>query len=193
MVACKSDSEESKTVADESLEVFNPIAVDTVTKKEVVISKEERMKQATSLWSMLVKDPENMTFVRNIVTSGVADVLHSQSGPFTVIAPSNSAFSKLTKDQQDYLSNPKNLGELVALIKRHILVGAFDSEKLFENVNTGNGSFMVTTISGEKLTISKKGKSLVVKSAEGVKGTIVKSDIEGSNGVLHVLDVLLMD
>ena len=193
MISCKSDPEDSKKNAEDSEVVSDAVVIDTVTKKKVVISKEERIKQANSLWSKLISDPENMAFIRNLVTSGTAEILINQNGPFTVMAPSNAAFSKLTGDQVEYFSNPRNMEELIALMKRHILVGAFDSVNLHENVDKGKGVFEVMTLAGDKLKISKKGKGLVVSSEKGSKGAIVKSDITASNGVIHVLDALILD
>lgn len=193
MISCKSDPKESKKNTDVSEAVSQAAVTDTVTKKKVVISEEERIKLANSLWSKLISDPENMTFIRNLVTSGTAEILINQNGPFTVMAPSNAAFSKLTGDQVEYFSNPRNMEELIAFMKRHILVGAFDSVKLHENVDKGKGVFEVMTLAGDKLRISKKGKGLVVSSGKGSKSAIVKSDITASNGVIHVLDALILD
>lgn len=185
LFSCKNDIKE--TPSDSSLK-----KVDSVTRIEDTISKKERQEQATSVLSKIMRDPELMSFVRNMVTSGTADFLLKNKGPFTVLAPTNAAFSKLDTVRMETLLNPKNKEELAALMNRHIVVGNFDSDSLLESINSGQGMYTLSTISGDTLTVMKKGNDIIVKNSKGVKGVIGKSDIIGSNGVVHILDALLI-
>lgn len=185
LFSCKTDTKE--TTSDVRKE-----KVDSVSKKEDTISKRERKEQANSVLSKVMATPELISFVRNMVTSGTADFLLKNKGPFTVLAPSNDAFSKLDSEQQEALLNPKNKEALAALMNRHIVVGNFNTASLVESIHSSKGTYMLRTISGDTLTVTKKGNDIIVKNSKGVKGVIGKSDIIGSNGVVHILDALFI-
>jgi len=135
--------------------------------------------------------PELKKFVSMIVTTGLANMLIQQEGAYTILAPSDAALAALDKTKMDFLLNQKNKDALIKLVNSHIVVGVLDSASIVQNIKKGNGSYKIITLSGVTYTATKEGSNIVITDVNEVKAVVGKSDIIGSNGVLHVLDAVL--
>jgi len=180
LVACKNDIEDSKSMNDKEI-------INTETKP---LSKEAK-RELNSIFSKLMITQELKTYVRFIISADLVEVLSNQKGPFTVLAPTIDAFNNIPKEKMNLLLNYNKKEILIDLVKTHIVEGNLDSATLVQSINKNGGIYNLKTLSGVTLTASMIGNEIVIKDNKGVKAIIGKSDINGSNGVVHVLDTVL--
>lgn len=131
------------------------------------------------------------TLVSAVKEAGLADTL-SGKGPFTVFAPTNKAFDKLPKGTVDSLMKPDNKDKLKTILTYHVVPGKFDAAALKADVKKGDGKAMLKTVDGKDLTVTEDGGKLVITDAAGNKANIITANVEQSNGVVHVIDHVLM-
>jgi len=140
----------------------------------------------------IAKNSGNHTIlVRAIVTADLVSTLEGD-GPFTVFAPTNDAFEKLPKKTLNKLFEEENKSQLQAILKYHVLPGKLDAEAVIAAVKEGKDKAVLTTVQGEQITVMLEGKNVVIVDAEGNKATVTATDLSGSNGVVHVIDTVLM-
>jgi uncharacterized surface protein with fasciclin (FAS1) repeats len=139
-----------------------------------------------------VNSADHTTLVAAVETAGLVDTLN-RAGPFTVFAPVNGAFAALPPGTLDDLLKPGNRAMLTGILTYHVVPGRLDSAALRQRVAAGGGKAELDTASGGKLTVMANGPSnLVVEDARGGIATISTYDVYQSNGVIHVInDVLL--
>ncbi|RYY58127.1 MAG: fasciclin domain-containing protein, partial [Comamonadaceae bacterium] len=113
-------------------------------------------------------------------------------GPFTVFAPTNAAFDKLPAGTVDTLVKPENKSTLTTILTYHVVPGKLDAKALLAKIKDGKGSASLTTVQGEALTAKTSGKSIVLTDAKGGNSTVTIADVIQSNGVIHVVDTVLM-
>jgi len=134
---------------------------------------------------------DHTTLVAAVKAADLVDVLSSK-GPFTVFAPTNAAFAKLPKGTVETLLKPENKATLQAILTYHVVAGNFDSKTVVEAIKKGKGSVTLTTIKGGTLVASLDGKNVIVTDEKGNKSTITAVDITSSNGVIHVIDTVVL-
>jgi|GEM_PF-537209 len=189
-IALFSCKEDPKKVA----EAQEAIVMEENMKKaaaELEVKKAEAKVQVNSVMSKLMQTPDVSAFTSALVTAGLTDTLLKNEGPYTVFAPVTPAFETLKNEELSILTTSDRREELVELLQSHIVSGKLDSVSLVKNIREGNGTYAMKTLSGETLTASKSGMDIVIKDAQGVQAVVGKSDITGSNGVVHVLDKVL--
>jgi len=187
-LSCKNDTK--KTEAESVVTEAELEAIEQERKKEEE-AKKVRIDQANSVLSKLMITPETKTFTSSIISVSLSDMLLKEEGPFTVFAPSGDAFEALDAESKAILTDATERTFLERMLRSHIVAGRIDSIALTKNIRSGNGSYQITTISGDILVATKKGMNIVLRDKNGVKAVIVKSDILGTNGVVHVLDKVL--
>lgn len=116
----------------------------------------------------------------------------SSKGPFTVFAPTNAAFDKLPEGTVGNLLKPENKGTLTAILTYHVVAGTFKAADVVKAIKANKGSFTITTVQGGKLVASLKGGNVVLKDEKGNTSTVVITDVEASNGVIHAIDSVVM-
>jgi len=114
----------------------------------------------------------------------------SGPGPFTVFAPTNEAFAKIPKATLMAVGNDKAM--LTKILTYHVVAGKLDSAAIAAKIKEGGGKAMLTTVEGEPLTAMMDGDKLVLTDAKGNKSTVTIADVYQSNGVIHVVDTVLM-
>lgn len=134
---------------------------------------------------------DHTTLVAAVKAAGLVETL-SGTGPFTVFAPTNEAFDKLPKGTVETLLKPENKSKLTSVLTYHVFAGKWDSKMLMEQIAKNKGSFMATTVQGEKITFMMDGKNLWLKDSHGNKASVTIKDVYQSNGVIHVIDTVLM-
>ena len=138
-----------------------------------------------------VNSKDHTTLVAAVQAAGLADTL-SGPGPFTVLAPTNEAFAKLPAGTVDTLLKPENKEQLTSILTYHVLAGKYSLKDIKDQIKAGNGTVQLKTVQGEMLTFTKQKKKIVVTDAKGGKSTITIPDVNQSNGVIHVVDTVLM-
>jgi len=138
-----------------------------------------------------IASKDHTTLVAAVTAAGLVETL-SGKGPFTVFAPTNEAFAKLPKGTVETLLKPENKAKLQAILTYHVVAGNLDSKAVVAAIKAGKGSAVLTTVQGEKLVGSMKGKNVILTDSKGNKSTITAVDITSSNGVIHVIDTVLL-
>ena len=138
-----------------------------------------------------VNSKDHTTLVAAVKAAGLVDTLKGK-GPFTVFAPTNAAFDKLPAGTVDSLVMPENKATLTKILTYHVVAGNMDSKAIAKAIKKGNGKAMFKTVQGEMLTASMNGSSLVLTDAKGGTSTVTIADVKQSNGVIHVVDTVLM-
>lgn len=138
-----------------------------------------------------VNSKDHTTLVAAVKAAGLVETLKG-AGPFTVFAPTNEAFNMLPPGTVDNLLKPESKSALTGVLTYHVVAGKLDSKALMEKVKMGNGSAMLTTVQGEQLTVMVKGKKLEVKDSKGNVAMVTIKDVYQKNGVIHVIDKVLL-
>lgn len=139
-----------------------------------------------------VNSADHTTLVAAVKAAGLVETLKSK-GPFTVFAPTNAAFAQLPAGTVDALLKPENKGKLTSVLTYHVVPGRYDAAALMALVAKNNGSAMLKTAQGESLTITMNGpRNLQVADAQGHTANIAIYDVYQSNGVILVIDKVLM-
>ena len=148
-------------------------------------------KATKNVVEVAVGSKDHTTLVAAIKAAGLVETL-SGKGPFTVFAPTNAAFNKLPKGTVENLLKPENLKTLQGILTYHVVAGKLDSKAVVAAITAGKGKAVLTTVQGAKLTASLKGKSVVLTDEKGGVATVTAVDLDASNGVIHVIDGVLM-
>lgn len=134
---------------------------------------------------------DHTTLVAAVKAAGLVDTLKG-SGPFTVFAPTNAAFAKLPAGTVDTLLMPSNKATLTTVLTYHVVPGRVDAADLAARIRAGGGSAMLTTVQGGMLTALMRGNDVVIVDAKGGMSVVTTADVYQSNGVIHVVDTVLM-
>jgi uncharacterized surface protein with fasciclin (FAS1) repeats len=135
--------------------------------------------------------PIHTTLVAAVKAGGLVDTL-SSAGPFTVFAPTNDAFAKLPSDTVPTLLKPENKDTLDKVLTYHVVAGRISSKQLEAMIKKGNGKATLKTVQGEDLTVSMMGGKIMLTDAKGGMATVTTADVFQSNGVIYVIDTVLM-
>jgi uncharacterized surface protein with fasciclin (FAS1) repeats len=139
-----------------------------------------------------VHSKDHTTLVAAVKAAGLVDTLEG-AGPFTVFAPTNMAFGKLPAGTVDSLVKPENKPTLTKILTYHVVAGRLTSASLMKSVKDGGGMAHLKTVQGEDLTVKQEGPGkLSVTDAKGDVATITIADVLQSNGVIHVIDTVLL-
>ena len=138
-----------------------------------------------------VNSKDHTTLVAAVKAAGLVETLKGE-GPFTVFAPTNAAFNKLPKGTVESLVKPEMKDKLTSILTYHVIAGKIDSKSLMKMIMDNKGSYTAKTVQGSELTFTMKGKKLVVKDENGGWAYITIKDVYQKNGVIHVIDTVLM-
>jgi len=138
-----------------------------------------------------VNSRDHTTLVAAIKAADLVPTL-SGAGPFTVFAPTNAAFAKLPAGTVDTLVRPENKATLTNILTYHVVAGNMGSKQIAAAIKAGGGKATLTTVQGEPLTAMMRGRNLVLTDAKGGTSTVTIKDVRQSNGVIHVVDTVLM-
>jgi uncharacterized surface protein with fasciclin (FAS1) repeats len=130
------------------------------------------------------KSKDHTTLVAAVKAAGLVDTLEGK-GPFTVFAPTNAAFGKLPAGTVDNLVKPENKKTLTKILTYHVVAGKLEASSLSDGKK-------LRTVEGEELTVKKSGDSVMIVDAKGGSATVTIANVNQSNGVIHVVDTVLM-
>lgn len=138
-----------------------------------------------------VNSKDHTTLVAAVKAAGLVETL-SGPGPFTVLAPTNAAFDKLPNGTVDNLLKPENKAQLSGVLTYHVLAGKFNAKDVMVAIKKGGGKATMKTVAGGDLSFGMKGDKLMVWDANGGMATVTIADVNQSNGVIHVVDGVLL-
>jgi len=138
-----------------------------------------------------VNSKDHTTLVAAVKAAGLVDTLQSP-GPFTVFAPTNDAFAKLPAGTVDTLLKPENKKTLTNVLTYHVVAGRLSAKDLLEKIKDGGGKAMLKTVEGDQLTFEQKDGKLWIKDAKGGTAQVTIRNVMQSNGVIHVIDTVLL-
>lgn len=149
------------------------------------------MYPSKSIIENAVNSKDHTTLVAAVKAAGLVQTLEGK-GPFTVFAPTNEAFEKLPAGTVSNLVKPENKATLTTILTYHVVPGKIDSKELTKWVKKGNGTAELTTVEGSKLWVMQNADGLWLKDEKGNTAKITIEDVYQSNGVIHVIDTVLM-
>jgi uncharacterized surface protein with fasciclin (FAS1) repeats len=138
-----------------------------------------------------VNSKDHTTLVTAVKAAGLVDTLESP-GPFTVFAPTNEAFDKLPAGTVDTLLKPENLAQLKKILTYHVVAGKLTAKDIAKQIKAGGGKATLTTVEGGTLTAMMQGGKIVLTDEKGGTATVTIANVFQSNGVIDVIDTVLM-
>jgi len=163
-------------------------------KAEMERAEEERMNkeaQENSIAAKAMATESLSTLVTALKAADLATMM-SEPGDYTVFAPDNAAFEKLPAGTVETLLKPENKEKLKGILTYHVVPKEVNATTLMDAIKSNDGSYTIETADGGELTAMIQGESVVLKDAAGNTSTITATDVEASNGVVHIIDTVVM-
>lgn len=164
--------------------------VNSFAQKTVMVGGAE-MYPSKNIIENAVNSKDHTTLVAAVKAAGLVETLQG-TGPFTVFAPTNSAFDKLPKGTVETLLKPENLKMLQTILTYHVVAGKMSAADIANAIKMGNGKATLKTVSGGTLTAWMKGKKLYITDEKGGMSEVTIADVNQSNGVIHVVNSVLL-
>jgi len=168
----------------------SPVSSKMSTSKTVMVGGAP-MYPSKDIIDNAVNSKDHTTLVAAVKAAGLVDTLKG-TGPFTVFAPTNAAFAKLPAGTVDTLLKPENKATLSGILTYHVVAGKVSAADLVGKIKAGGGKATLATVNGGTLTAALAGKSVVLTDAKGGTSRVTIADVNQSNGVIHVVDTVLM-
>lgn len=141
--------------------------------------------------SNAINSKDHTTLVAAVKAAGLVETLQG-AGPFTVFAPTNAAFEKLPEGTVSSLLKPENKEKLQSVLIYHVLAGKYSADDIGAAIAEGNGSASFKTVQGGELWVMTKDGRIVLKDASGNISEVTIADVNQSNGVIHVVDTVVL-
>ncbi|NNV57313.1 fasciclin domain-containing protein [Limnovirga soli] len=138
-----------------------------------------------------ISSKAHTTLVAAVKAAGLVETLKG-AGPFTVFAPTNDAFEKLPAGTVETLLKPENKAMLAGILTYHVVAGKLDAKAVLAAIKNGGGEVVLTTVAGGKLTASLENGKVILTDEKGGKATVTATDLKGTNGIVHVIDSVLL-
>lgn len=162
----------------------------TFSQEKAVLVGGTRMYPSRNIIENTVNSNDHQTWMAALKNTDLVETLYHK-GPYTVFAPTDKAFDKLPAESLAALLKPENR-RLFDIVSYHIVPGNWSVQELSEKIKAGGGTASLTSASGHKLTLSKKGRKISITDESNTTAWITISDAFQSNGVIHVVDSVLM-
>ncbi len=156
-------------------------------------AEQERMEmESNSIAAKAMETDTLSTLVSALQTAEMSELLTVSEGPYTVFAPNNAAFEKVDEATLDNLMMRENQEDLTNLLEYHVVEDEITSQELVEKINENDGEFTISTLEGGELKATLEGENVVLTDEAGNKATVVQADVDASNGVVHIIDAVVM-
>jgi uncharacterized surface protein with fasciclin (FAS1) repeats len=175
--------------AETTTATVEPPAAQTV--EQTVLVGGAEMYPSRNIVENASNSADHTTLVTAVQAAGLVETL-SGPGPFTVFAPTNEAFGKLPAGTVESLTQPANRAALSNILTYHVVPGRVTAADLVSQIQAGGGTATLTTVQGATLTATQVGGNVVITDAGGGTSTVTIADVLQSNGVIHVVDTVLM-
>ena len=178
LAACADGAEEA-TPAAEDTAMADTTANDMATESGTIVEVAQG-------------NPDFSTLVSAVTSAQLAETL-SGTGPYTVFAPTNAAFEKVPQAARDELMSEAGREDLTGILTYHVVEGNVDAATLTQAIqDAGEAGYTINTVNGGTLTAMMDGENVVLRDAAGNTATVTATDVAASNGVIHVIDTVLM-
>ena len=167
------------------------LAVSLVSAQAPVIVGGAAMLPTKNIIENAVNSKDHTTLVAAVKAAGLVETL-SGPGPFTVFAPTNAAFAKLPKGTVEDLLKPENKAKLTKILTYHVVAANAMSAAIGKMIKDDGGKHTVKTVSGNSLVVKMAGKKITITDESGRTATVTIADVVQSNGVIHVIDTVLL-
>jgi uncharacterized surface protein with fasciclin (FAS1) repeats len=147
--------------------------------------------QKSDIVDVAIASADHTTLVAAVKAAGLVETLKSK-GPFTVFAPTNASFAKLPAGTVDNLLKPENKSKLVSILTYHVVAGNINAKGVIEAIKKGKGKAVLSTVAGGKLTATIEDGKVILTDENGGKSTVIVTDLLASNGIIHVIDAVLL-
>ena len=147
--------------------------------------------QSKDVVDIAIGSADHTTLVTAVKAADLVTTLKGK-GPFTVFAPTNAAFAKLPAGTVESLLKPESKAQLAKILTYHVVSGNLDAAAVMAAIKSGNGKAVVKTVSGGSLTASVDGGKVKLTDESGKSAFVTTADLKGSNGVVHVIDGVLL-
>ena len=147
--------------------------------------------QGKDVVDIAISSPDHTTLVAAVKAADLVTTLKS-AGPFTVFAPTNAAFDKLPEGTVANLLKPENKAQLAKILTYHVVSGNLDAAAVVDAIKKGDGKVVLTTVSGGKLTASLDMGKVKLTDESGKSAYVTIADLKGTNGVIHVIDGVVL-
>lgn len=159
---------------------------------EMQAEKEKMEMESNSIAAKAQETDTLSTLVSALQTAEMAELLTVSEGPYTVFAPNNAAFGKVDKATLDNLMKQENQEKLGDLLEYHVVEDEITSEELVKMIQDNDGEYTISTLGGGELKATLEGEKVIITDEAGNKATVVQADVEASNGVVHIIDAVVM-
>lgn len=147
--------------------------------------------QTKDVVDIAIGSADHTTLVAAVKAADLVATLKG-AGPFTVFAPTNAAFDKLPEGTVANLLKPENKAQLAKILTYHVISGNIEASAVLAAIKSGKGTAVLTTVSGDKLTASLDKGKVKLTDAKGNASYVTATDLKGSNGVVHVIDTVVL-
>ncbi|MEI6680046.1 MAG: fasciclin domain-containing protein [Mariniphaga sp.] len=147
--------------------------------------------QGKDVVDIAIGSADHTTLVAAVKAADLVTTLKGK-GPFTVFAPTNAAFNKLPAGTVESLLKPENIAKLAKILTYHVVSGNVDAAAVVAAIKSGNGKAVLTTVSGGKLTASMDMGKVKLTDESGNSAFVTAADLKGTNGVVHVIDGVVL-
>lgn len=147
--------------------------------------------QKNDVVDIAISSADHTTLVAAVKAADLVATLKS-AGPFTVFAPTNAAFAKLPAGTVESLLKPENKAQLAKILTYHVVSGNLDAAAVVAAIKEGKGKVVLTTVSGGKLTASMDSGKVKLTDESGNSAFVTATDLKGNNGVIHVIDEVVL-
>ncbi|MCM8567936.1 fasciclin domain-containing protein [Gramella jeungdoensis] len=159
---------------------------------EMNAEKERMEMESNSIAAKAMETDTLSTLVSALQTAEMAELLTVSEGPYTVFAPNNAAFAKVDKKTLDNLMKKENQEDLSSLLEYHVVEDEITSQELVELINDNDGEYTIVTLEGGELKATLEGENVIITDEAGNKAKVVQADVEASNGIVHIIDAVVM-
>jgi uncharacterized surface protein with fasciclin (FAS1) repeats len=171
--------------------LFIALALVTMTVGNDVNAQMKQEKMSKTIVDVAVSSPDHTTLVAAVKAADLVTTLQGK-GPFTVFAPTDAAFAALPAGTVDTLLKPENKSMLTGILTYHVVAGNWTAKDVLKMIKDGGGKATIKTVGGRTLTAMTDGKTVMIKDEKGMTANVTAADLKGSNGVIHVVDSVLM-
>ena len=184
--------EDGKKKEEEAAEKERMEQMEAEKQAEMEAEKERMEMESNSIAAKAMQTDTLSTLVTALQAAELAEMFKTEEGPFTVFAPHNAAFNKVDKATLESLLKEENKEKLADVLKYHVVSGEVTAQQLIKMIKDNNGKVEIDTVGGGKLVASLEGENVVLTDENGKKATVVMTDVDASNGVVHVIDAVVM-